>query len=64
MNEMRRRRVMSDLSQSDLAVMAGLHINTISRYERDLECMNVRNLRKIAAALGCTMSDLLAERRN
>lgn len=58
---MRRRREARGLSQEGLAADAGLHRNTIGLLERGERMPTILVVQQIAAALGTTMSELLAE---
>lgn len=61
MNAIKRHRVLAELSQSLLARRAGLHTNTIVRYEGRSGSYNTDVLKKIAGVLGCKISDLIDE---
>lgn len=50
------------LSQSKLAQIVGVHLSSISRWERDLSSgeMSIKHFMKIAQATGTPVSELLA----
>lgn len=50
-----------DLTQSQLGRMIGATDGTVGRYEIGLRSPSVHTLRKLAAALNCTVADLLTE---
>jgi len=52
-------RYRAGLTQQELADKAGLTQTTVARIERDAVEPEVRTLRKLAAALGVSISDLL-----
>lgn len=54
-------RLRANLNQSDLADKVGVHLNTISKWERDetTEEMPISSLRKLAEALEVSVYDLL-----
>lgn len=56
-------RLRANLSQADLADKVGVHLNTISRWERDetTEEMPISSLRKLAEALSVPVADLIKE---
>jgi transcriptional regulator with XRE-family HTH domain len=58
---LRRRREAAELSQEALAARAGLHRNYVGLLERGLRMPSILVVRQLAAALGTTMSELLAE---
>ena len=45
-----------------LAEITGIHRVTIARYETTDAGMTVKNLKKLASALGCTVEDLMKEK--
>ncbi|MDR0868965.1 MAG: helix-turn-helix domain-containing protein [Planctomycetota bacterium] len=51
-------RSQKNLSQNQLAGMAGICTSQISHYESGRSAIGVQNLKKIAAALGCQMKDI------
>lgn len=57
--EIRRRRTILAFSQEELAARSGLHRTYIGSIERGERNLTVRNLVRIADALGCVSSDLL-----
>lgn len=60
MNQIRVFRERQRLSQGQLAELAGLSLDTISRYETNKRSPRVVDLEKIAKALNCTAKDLLS----
>ena len=54
----RARRNAAGLKQSELAVLIGCSQKDISRWENGDHDPSISNLKKIAAALGCSMDDL------
>jgi transcriptional regulator with XRE-family HTH domain len=48
-----------ELAQEQLALMAGISTSTLSRIERELYQPRLPTLRKIAAALGVSIAELL-----
>lgn len=62
MNPIKKRRVLAEMSQKDLAAKAGLHINTVSRYERGIvQGLNTEVLKRFADVFGCKMLDLIVD---
>lgn len=57
----RRRRLASGLSQEALAEAAGLHFTYISLLERGKRAPTIVVVKKLAAALGTTMTEMIAE---
>jgi len=57
----KRRREASELSQEELAEIAGLHRTYVSQLERGIKSPSVRVLVKVAGALGCEAWELLRE---
>jgi transcriptional regulator with XRE-family HTH domain len=57
----RRHRQAVGLSQEELAHRAGLHRTYVSLIERGQRTVSIEVLRKLAAALDCTMTDLIRE---
>jgi len=55
----RRRRQVLGISQEELALRAGLHRTYVGDVERGTRNVSLRNIRRLAAALGCTISDLM-----
>ncbi|MBQ1804301.1 MAG: helix-turn-helix transcriptional regulator [Oscillospiraceae bacterium] len=53
------RREAKGWTQEMLAEVTGIHRVTIARYETTNAGMTVENAKKIAAALGCTIDELL-----
>lgn len=58
---MRRIRKGQGLTQERLAETAGLHPNYIGSVERGERNISIRNIERIAIALGVTMSELVAQ---
>jgi len=50
-----------ELAQEQLALAAGISTSTLSRIERELYQPRLPTLRKIAAALGVPLTELLEE---
>jgi transcriptional regulator with XRE-family HTH domain len=57
--ELRRRRVQADLSQAELAELAGTEANTIARMERGERGASLSMAQALAAALRCRIEDLI-----
>jgi len=57
--EFRRRRIEAGLSQTDLALKAGVSKSHLSDVENGRAGFSPRNLKAIADILGCTIRDLL-----
>ena len=53
------KRKSAHLTQAKLAKKAGVSLLTIGRYERGERVPNVEVARKLAAALGCTIDELV-----
>ncbi|MGD0232829.1 MAG: helix-turn-helix transcriptional regulator [Syntrophorhabdales bacterium] len=49
------------ISQSELAIKTGIHQTNISRLERGHHCPRFYTLERVAAALGCALTELLSE---
>lgn len=58
---MRRIRLEKQMTQEKVAEGAGLHPNYVGSVERGERNISICNIARIAAALGITMSELLAE---
>jgi transcriptional regulator with XRE-family HTH domain len=58
---MRRIRLSKKLTQEKVAEAAELHPNYVSSAERGERNISIRNIERIAFALGVTMSELMAE---
>ena len=56
---LRKIRIENELSQEELADLAGLHRTYISQIERGLKSPSLRSLEQIANGLGVTLSELL-----
>src|SRR5689334_2422009 len=54
-------RAMQDRTQEDLAAAAGVTRNFVSAIERGAQGLDAVRLRKLAAEMGMSMADLLAE---
>ena len=52
------------ISQTRLAQLSGVHRVSIVRYEEGRTTPNARNALKLARALGCTIDDLLGEKKD
>ena len=61
--ELRRRRVQADLSQAELAELAGTEANTIARMERGERGPSLSMAQALAAALRCQIEDLIGRAR-
>lgn len=59
MYNIRNLRLERHMTQEELSKASGIHRVTIARYETDGSGMTVYNAQRIAAALGCTVNDLL-----
>lgn len=62
MNRLKQHREAAGLSQSELARLSGIKLQTIQHYEqgfRDLNGARAITVYKLANALGCTVEDLL-----
>jgi len=57
----RKRRLFLDLSQEQLAELAGLHRNYIGSVERGERNLTLENIVSIAKALKCSPKDLMPE---
>jgi len=57
----RARRRIKNISQEDLADIAGLHRTYIGAIERGQQNVSVDNIEKIAIALGCRVQELFDE---
>lgn len=65
MNGIKRRRLLAEMSQKALADRAGIHINTVSRYERGaVQGFNIDVLTRIADVFGCKITDLIGEEKH
>lgn len=49
------------ISQSELAEKTGIHQSRISRLERGRHCPRLDTIERVAAVLGCTLTELLSE---
>ena len=58
-DEIRRKRVASDLSQEELASLSNLHRTYVGSIERGERNISLRNIVSIAIALKCKPSQLL-----
>jgi transcriptional regulator with XRE-family HTH domain len=58
--EIRKRRSEIGLTQGDLAVRSGLHRTYVSDVERGTRNVSLLTLSNLAAALGCSLGDLVA----
>jgi transcriptional regulator with XRE-family HTH domain len=58
---LRRARLAKELSQEDLAELAGLHRTYVGSVERAERNVSIDNMERLAKALGCPMSQLLKE---
>jgi transcriptional regulator with XRE-family HTH domain len=58
---LRRIRLEKQMTQEKVAEIAGLHPNYVGSVERGKRNISICNIARIAAALGITMSELLAE---
>ena len=61
---MRRIRLQKALTQEKIAEFAELHPNYISSVERGERNISIRNIDRIAGALGVEMVDLVAEAKS
>jgi transcriptional regulator with XRE-family HTH domain len=58
--EIRNRRLAADVTQVDLAAQVGVGQTAISQWERSVTVPTLSNLARLAKALDCDLSDLLA----
>lgn len=58
-DELWRRRVLAELSQTELAELAGVGQSYISKIERGQQGANPKTAGALARALGCTIADLM-----
>ncbi len=61
---MRRIRLGQEMTQERLAERAELHPNYISSVERSERNISIRNIERIAKALGVTMAELVSQPEN
>ena len=61
---MRRIRLSLEMTQERLAERAELHPNYISSVERAERNISIRNIERIAKALGVTMAELVSQQEN
>jgi len=59
--KLRVRRVMADLDQAELAERAGVHQTYVSLLERGKRGARAETVESLAAALGCTVEDLMPD---
>ena len=59
--KLRLKRIEAGLNQTDLANVTGIQQSHISKLERGASDTTPKSLARIAKALGCTITDLLAE---
>jgi transcriptional regulator with XRE-family HTH domain len=59
--KLRRKRIEAGLNQTDLAQVTGIQQSHLSKLERGASNTTAKSLARIAKALGCTVTDLLAE---
>lgn len=55
----KRRRQELDVSQRDVAVLAGIDVSTLSRLERGVENPTLQTMLSLAVTLECGLPDLL-----
>lgn len=60
-NNLRKYRAKLNISQEDLADLAGLHRTYVGSVERAERNISIDSMERLAAALGCTVLDLLSE---
>ena len=60
-DKLRLKRIEAGLNQTDLAQVAGIQQSHISKLERGVSDTTAKSLARIAKALGCPITDLLAE---
>lgn len=60
-DKLRLKRIEAGLNQTDLAQVTGIQQSHISKLERGASDTTPKSLARIAKALGCTITDLLAE---
>ena len=58
-NAVRARRLKKELSQEELAALAGLHFTYVSSVERGERNISLGNIARLAEALGCLAKDLM-----
>jgi transcriptional regulator with XRE-family HTH domain len=62
--KIRAERIKQNLSQEELADLAGVHRTYVGMIERAEKNITLKNIAKLATALGVEISDLFAEYRN
>ena len=58
---LRRLRQLQELSQDQLAHLAGIHRTYVGAVERCEKNISIDSMEKLAAALGCSLPDLVRE---
>lgn len=61
MNRLRICRIQQGMTMRDLAMLAGVHENTIMRYEQGVTSPSLETAQKLCKALGVTMDDVFGE---
>ena len=54
-------RVIANMTQSELAILLGVTVATISNYERGEREPSIDNLKKMAEIFGVTVDELIAD---
>ena len=52
-----------EISQEDMAVRLGIHVNTYQNWEAELEKISIGNAKKIAEIFGVSLDDILFEKQ-
>lgn len=52
-----------EISQEDMAVRLGIHVNTYQNWEAEPEKISIGNAKKIAEIFGVSLDDILFEKQ-